>query len=299
MEYLFGPVLSRRLGLSMGVDLLQYKTCNLDCVYCELGKTICLASCRSRFVPPVRVLNEIKAKSNDDFDHLTFAGSGEPTLSVDLGEIVLQAKEIVDAPIAIITNSTLLMDPQVRKEVALADIVLPSLDAITQKTFQAINRPASGTRIEEIIHGLKAFRNDFDGEIWLEVMLVKGLNDHEADLIAKVSESIEPERIQLNTVVRTPTESVMPLDKEEILKMLELFPGAEVIPDWDWRVPIDIRAKILDLLSKEPCTIEEIEVLLHIERNNVIKYISILERDKSLSRHKFQGKLYFKTSKKE
>ncbi len=111
MGYLFGPVLSRRLGLSMGVDLLRYKTCNLDCVYCELGRTKCLTRCRDRFVPPQKVLQEISARRGEPFDYLTFAGSGEPTLSQDLGKIVAEAKEIVGAPVAVITNSTLTFQP--------------------------------------------------------------------------------------------------------------------------------------------------------------------------------------------
>jgi wyosine [tRNA(Phe)-imidazoG37] synthetase (radical SAM superfamily) len=157
MDYLFGPVLSRRLGLSMGVDLLNSKTCNLDCVYCELGKTHCLTVARRRFVSPDKVLREIKSRGEEAFDHLTFAGSGEPTLSSDLGEIIRAARKLVDAPIAVITNSTLLTSPTVRKEVAAADIVLPSLDAASQKTFQAINQPGPDLRIEEIIEGLGAF----------------------------------------------------------------------------------------------------------------------------------------------
>ena len=185
MGYLFGPVLSRRLGLSMGVDLLKYKTCNLDCVYCELGRTACLTSCRDRFVPRQKVLKEIELRRGEPFDHLTFAGSGEPTLSLDLGEIVAQAKKIVDSPVAVITNSTLLSNPAVRKEVAAADVVLPSLDAASQKAFQAINRPASGLYAKDMIQGLKDFRKEFSGEIWLEVMLVRGINDQEAELIAQ------------------------------------------------------------------------------------------------------------------
>ncbi len=206
MGYLFGPVLSRRLGLSMGVDLLRYKTCNLDCIYCELGRTKCLTRFRDRFVPPKMVLQEIQARRGEPFDHLTFAGSGEPTLSLDLGKIVAGAKEIVESPVAVITNSTLLTSPAVRREVAAADIVLPSLDAASAGAFQAINRPAAGLRIEDIIQGLRDFRKEFSGEIWLEVMLVKGINDRDAELIARAAESTGPDRIQLNTVVRTPAE---------------------------------------------------------------------------------------------
>ena len=252
MGYLFGPVLSRRLGLSMGVDLLKYKTCNLDCVYCELGRTACKTSCRDRFVPRQKVLKEIELRRDESFDHLTFAGSGEPTLSLDLGEIVTQAKEIVDSPVAVITNSTLLSNPAVRKEVAGADVVLPSLDAASQKAFLAINRPASGLQAAEMIQGLKDFREEFSGEIWLEVMLVRGINDQEAELIARAVQFTEPDRIQLNTVVRPPAEPVEALSKEEMQRMLKIFPGAELIPDWDWSVPVLVRDQLIDLLSSSP-----------------------------------------------
>jgi wyosine [tRNA(Phe)-imidazoG37] synthetase (radical SAM superfamily) len=293
MGYLFGPVLSRRLGLSMGVDLLKYKTCNMDCVYCELGRTASLTSCRDRFVPRQKVIKEIELKRSEPFDHLTFAGSGEPTLSLDLGEIVAQAKKIVEAPVAVITNSSLLSSPSVRKEVAAADIVLPSLDAVSQTSFQAINRPASGLLAADMIAGLKDFRKEFSGEIWLEVMLVRGINDAEAEAIARAAESTEPDRIQLNTVVRTPAEPVEALSEEEMQRMLEIFPGAELIPDWDWSVPVRIRDRLIDLLSDRPCTLEEISQQMEIDGSDAIKYCKILEKDGLISRRMHTGKLYF------
>jgi wyosine [tRNA(Phe)-imidazoG37] synthetase (radical SAM superfamily) len=293
MGYLFGPVLSRRLGLSMGVDLLKYKTCNLDCVYCELGRTACLTSCRDRFVPPSKVLKEIELRRNEPFDHLTFAGSGEPTLSLDLGEVVSQAKKIVDSPVAVITNSALLSLPSVRKEVAAADVVLPSLDAASQRAFAAINRPAPGLLASEIIQGVKDFRQEFSGEIWLEVMLVKGINDHEAEAIAQAALSTEPDRIQLNTVVRPPAEPVQALSEEEMQRMLEIFPGAELIPDWDWSVPGRIKTRLMDLLFDRECTLDEINQHLDLAASDVIKYCKILEKDGLISRRLSDGKLYF------
>jgi wyosine [tRNA(Phe)-imidazoG37] synthetase (radical SAM superfamily) len=293
MGYLFGPVLSRRLGLSMGVDLLKYKTCNLDCIYCELGRTRCLTTCRDRFVPPQKVLQEIRARRNEPFDHLTFAGSGEPTLSRDLGIIVAEAKETVETPVAVITNSTLLTSPVVRREVANADVVLPSLDAASVESFRAINRPATDLKIDKIIQGLKDFRKEFSGEIWLEVMLVKGINDRDAELIARAAESTEPDRIQLNTVVRTPAEPVEPLSEEEMKKMLDIFPGAELIPDWDWSVPPVTCDQLLDLLSIEPCTLEEICRHLDLTSSDAIKYCKIMEREGLISRKLCGDKLRF------
>lgn len=293
MECVFGPVLSRRLGLSMGVDLLKHKTCNLDCVYCELGRTARPTPDRGRFVSPEKALREILARKDEDFDHLTFAGSGEPTLSVDLGEVVCRAREMVDVPVAVITNSTLLVSPTVRAEVAAADIVLPTLDAATQTTFQAISRPEPGLRIEKMIEGLRDLRREFSGEIWLEVMLVKGVNDHEAELIAEMAESIDPDRIQLNTVVRTPAEPVEPLSEEEMQRTREIFQGAELIPDWDWSVPAAAKAEILDLLSGSPCTIEEVAAQMKLTSSDAIKYCKILERDGLISRQQNKGRLYF------
>ena len=258
MECLFGPVLSRRLGLSLGVDLLKYKTCNLDCVYCELGRTSSLTKRRDRFVSPEKVQREIESRSEEDFDHLTFAGSGEPTLSSDLGEIMRRSREMVDVPVAVITNSTLLTSPKVRSEVAEADVVLPSLDAVTQPTFESINRPMKDLKIEEIIEGLRAFRSEFSGEIWLEVMLVKDVNESEAEQIAKAVQSIEPDRVQLNTVVRAPAEPVLPLDESEMMNILGVFKDAEIIPDWDWSVPEMQEAKLLEIMADRPCTLDEI-----------------------------------------
>ncbi len=298
MGYLFGPVLSRRLGLSMGVDLLKYKTCNLDCVYCELGRTACLTTCRDRFVPRQKVLKEIELRRGEPFDHLTFAGSGEPTLSLDLGEIVAAARKIVDSPVAVITNSTLLSNPAVRKEVMAADVVLPSLDAVSQKVFSAINRPAPGLLAAEMIAGLKDFRKEFSGEIWLEVMLVKGINDWEAEKIARAAESIEPDRIQLNTVVRTPAEPVEALSEEEMQRMLKIFPGAELIPDWDWSVPPLIRDRLIDHLFGRPSTLEDISRNLEIEGTDAIKYCKIMEKDGLISRRLHGGRLYFQAAGK-
>ena len=293
MGYLFGPVLSRRLGLSMGVDLLKYKTCNLDCVYCELGRTACLTECRDRFVPRDKVLREIELRRDEPFDYLTFAGSGEPTLSLDLGQVVSRAKQMVDSPVAVITNSTLLSSPKVRKEVAAADVVLPSLDAASQEAFTAINRPAKGLLAGEMIQGLKDLRREYSGEIWLEVMLVRGINDHDAQRIARAAESTEPDRIQLNTVVRTPAEAVEPLSQEEMERMLKIFPGAELIPDWDWRVPQPIQDRMLELLSERKLTLKEIGHHLDLAGNDVIKYCKILEKDGSISRKLQEGHLYF------
>lgn len=278
----------------MGVDLLPLKTCSMDCCYCEIGATTCLTMRRDRYVPEEAVIREISQVSSVDFDYLTFAGSGEPTLHSGLGEIIRAARKQIDRPIAVITNSSLLIYKHVRKEVAQADLVLPSLDAATQETFERINRPAAGLKIEDIIEGLRAFRSEFGGEMWLEVMLVREINESDTPLIAKAAAEIEPDRIQLNTVVRLPAEPVLPLGRDEMLRMLRLFKGAELIPDWDWSVPKVEEERIADLL-REPMTLEELRSESGLIYEDAVKYLKILEDAGRISRSIRDGKIYFQT----
>lgn len=278
----------------MGVDLLPLKTCSMDCCYCEIGATTCLTMRRDRYVPEEAVIREISRVSSVDFDYLTFAGSGEPTLHSGLGEIIRAARKQIDRPIAVITNSSLLIYKHVRKEVAQADLVLPSLDAATQETFERINRPAAGLKIEDIIEGLRAFRSEFGGEMWLEVMLVREINESDTPLIARAAAEIEPDRIQLNTVVRPPAEPVLPLRRDEMLRMLRLFKGAELIPDWDWSVPKVEEERIADLL-REPMTLEELRSKSGLIYEDTVKYLKILEDAGRISRSIRDGKIYFQT----
>lgn len=297
MTYLFGPVPSRRLGISLGVDLAPYKTCTLDCTYCQLGRTTDLTLARKERVPPGEVLREIESRSGDDFDYLTLAGSGEPTLQTDLDVIIKGAKKIVDKPVAVLTNGTLFTSPAVRREVAEADLIIPSLDAATQSTFEKVNRPHPALRIDQIVEGLTALRAEFEGEIWLEVMLVKGLNDQEADHIAEAAERIGPDRVQLNTVVRPPTDPVRPLSSDEMNDMLEVFTSAEVIADWKRGTAGDTEYHILELLSRRPCTLDELSALTGLHLNEVLKYLEVMEGAEKIVRLQHGDRLYFQPSK--
>ncbi|MGC9514158.1 radical SAM protein [Methanocrinis sp.] len=293
MKFLFGPVPSRRLGLSLGVDLLPFKTCTLDCTYCQLGRTTCLTLDRERRVPPEGVLAEIRSRSEDEFDYLTLAGSGEPLLHQGLDEIIRGAREAIDRPVAVLTNGTLFFRQDVRQEVMDADLIVPSLDAATQTTFERVNRPHPDLLIEEIIEGLVRLREEFEGEIWLEVMLVKDINDSEATLIAEAAERIDPDRVQLNTVVRPPAEPVQPLSQAEMEEMLEIFSGAEVIAEWERDLSKRTEVLIIDLLSRRPCTLEELEELSGLHRNEILKYLEVLEGEERISRLRYGGLLYF------
>ncbi len=293
MKHLFGPVPSRRLGLSLGVDLLPFKTCTLDCVYCQLGRTTCLTLDREQRVSPEEVLAEIGSRSEDEFDYLTLAGSGEPLLHRGLDEIIRGAKDLIDRPVVVLTNGTLFFREEVRKEVMEADLIIPSLDAATTATFERVNRPHPDLSIDEIVEGLVRLREEFSGEIWLEVMLVKDENDFEAGQIAEAAERIGPDRVQLNTVVRPPAEPVQPLSPEEMERMLDIFSDAEVIAEWKRDLSKKTEVLIIDLLARRPCTLSELESLAGLHRNEILKYLEVLEGEEKISRLRHGDNLYF------
>ncbi|MFA5090723.1 MAG: radical SAM protein [Candidatus Omnitrophota bacterium] len=211
MKYIYGPVHSRRLGFSLGVSLIAYKICSFDCVYCQLGGTTEKTTIRKEYSPCKDILGELNSwlKNNQaeagKLDYITLAGSGEPTLNSCIGQFILEAKKLVSTPIAVITNSSLLIDPVLRKELKAADLIVPSLDAVDPRIFQAIDRPAVNIDPERIIDSMVSLKKEFSGKIWLEVMLVKGIND---DLrhIRKIKEAVErirPDKVQLNSPVRS------------------------------------------------------------------------------------------------
>ena len=209
-KYLFGPVPSRRLGMSLGVDLVPKKVCSLNCVYCEVGQTTKLTTERREYIPYDKVTSELEHyfANNPNPDYFTFSGSGEPTLNSRIGDVLQFIKQKKpDTPVAVLTNGTLLYDKKVRDELMDANVVLPSLDAATETSFQKINRPAPRLTVEKYIQGLIDFRTKFPGQIWLEVFIVPGYNDNIDDLKAlkKAFKDIKPDQIQLNTLDRPGT----------------------------------------------------------------------------------------------
>ncbi len=224
----FGPVHSRRLGRSLGINIIPAKTCSLDCVYCQIGKTRQTGIKRRPYVSPREVMKELKKflDRGVSVDYITLSGAGEPTLNSQLGNIIRKIKEETKTPVAVITNATLLNQAKVRRELLAADLVLPSLDAVRQKTFEKVNRPHRKIKVNKIIEGLKVFRRQFKGAIWLEIMLVKNTNESREDLAAlkDVISSLKPDRLQLNTVVRKPAyRNARPLREAELQKIQKFF----------------------------------------------------------------------------
>ena len=227
---LYGPVPSRRLGYSLGVDILPFKTCSMDCVYCQLGASARTFVRRREFVPADEVLAQVRAEleSGKRIDAITFSGSGEPTLHSGIRKIIRGIKGMTAVPVVVLTNSSTLAGAAGRRAIAEADIVVPSLDAATEPIFARINRPHPGLTAAGIIAGLAEFRKSFRGEIWLEIMLVKGINDGAGHLRAlkKAVRLIRPDRVQLNTVVRPPAErTARPLSAAEMERIRSFFGG--------------------------------------------------------------------------
>jgi wyosine [tRNA(Phe)-imidazoG37] synthetase (radical SAM superfamily) len=225
MKYVFGPVPSRRLGQSLGVDTIPLKTCNWNCVYCQLGRTVPLTNERREYYPSEDILAEVRAAlathQPGEIDWVTFVGSGEPTLHSGIGRLIGEVRGMTNLPIAVITNGSLLYLPEVRQGLAQADVVLPSLDAGTAVLYRHLNRPHPEATFARLVAGMVAFRQEYSGQIWVEVMLVQGLNDTKAALqeIAAVLQRIQPDEVHINLPTRPPAETwVRPSDAEGLLR---------------------------------------------------------------------------------
>jgi len=283
-KYVFGPVPSRRLGRSLGVDLVPYKTCTFDCIYCDLGKTTHKTPSRQSYVPPEEIQKELEfflSVSDKKPDFITLSGSGEPTLNSNIGEIIRGVKEITSIPVAVLTNSSLLPLEEVRKGLLEADLVLPSLDAITPSLFEYINRPHSSLNIEEILSGLIQFRKQYRGQLWLEILFCRGVNDgkNEIEKLKEVIEKINPDRVQLNTPVRPPAEAfAFPLTLAQLEEIREtLGDKAEMISEFSAPMGEEFNsmkdAEILNLIKRRPCTAEDISKALGLHLGEVAKYL--------------------------
>jgi len=232
MKYIYGPVRSRRLGLSLGVTIVPHKTCTFNCIYCQLGVTASYSSERKEYLPVKEIISELKfwldtnKAEASSLGYITLSGSGEPLLNSGVEQLILGIKAITNTEVAVLTNSSLLTDPANRQAILKADLIVPSLDAVTSRVFEKVDRPASGLHIEDIINGLISLRREFKGKLWLEVMLIKGVN---ADIrhirkLKAVIDDINPDKVQLNSPVRSTAEpGVFPVAKNKLEKIRALI----------------------------------------------------------------------------
>jgi len=232
MKYLYGPVKSRRLGNSLGISLTPYKTCNFDCIYCQLGKTNNLTIERKEYVKASEIIDELKVwlenkkEITQGLEYITLSGSGEPTLNIKIRELISEIRRLTPLKVAVLTNASLFSDKEARRQVMSADLIVPSLDAVTQALFARVNRPHPSINVEDIINGLIALRREFRGKIWLEVMLVAGINDDIRHIrkLKEVIEKINPDKVQLNSPVRTTAEDgVLAVAKGKLKKIKEIL----------------------------------------------------------------------------
>ncbi len=291
MNHIFGPVPSRRLGRSLGIDVIPAKTCSFDCIYCESGPTTHLSVKRENFFDPAEVLRQLDEffrRSPRGADTITFSSAGEPSLYLQLGELIRQIKKKYrETPLALLTNGSLLWDDAVRKDLLEADIVVPSLDAATPGTFSKINRPHPSLRLDEVIEGIRAFRKDYRGRLHLEIMLVSDVNDSPEELSALAREAgdIDADVIELNTVARPPAiDGTRGLPEDRMRCAASFFPQNKTSIIGTFREDIsrfgdeDLAARILQTIERRPCTIRELSASLGVAEE-LLKAESIRLRD--------------------
>ncbi len=301
-NHLFGPVASRRLGLSLGVDLLPYKTCSLNCVYCECGGTTNLTAARKTYVPTQEVLDELDdyLSSEPPLDFVTFSGAGEPLLHRGVGTVVRHLRERY--PLykrALLTSGTLFHDPEALEAALQFDLVIPSLDAVTEPVFAALNRPAPGLTLELVLQGLDTFFRRFEGEVWLEIFIVPGLNDDMAHLEALVEcvTRFRPHRVQLNSLDRPGTEGwVKSVDPVWLQEIAALFPRGEIVSKGvkvQGVRPQEVLHMLVSSLRRRPQTREELEQTLELHPLELEKALAILTAQGRLREEQRARGLFF------
>jgi wyosine [tRNA(Phe)-imidazoG37] synthetase (radical SAM superfamily) len=287
-RYIYGPVPSRRLGRSLGLDLVPFKTCTYDCVYCQLGRTTNKTVERKEYVPVKEILAELEKKLavEDTPDYISLAGSGEPTLNAGIGDLIGKIQGLTDIPVAVLTNGSLLWMSEVQDALMAADLVLPSLDAGDEHLFRYVNRPHGDISFERMVNGIAAFTKRFPGEVWLEVLLLAGVTGipSEVKKIATLAERIGPARVQLNTVSRPPAEEfALPLSTDQMLALKDIFPRKVDIISQSERGGARVSAfseardaDILALLKRRSCTSADVASGLGIHVNEALKRLEAL-----------------------
>jgi wyosine [tRNA(Phe)-imidazoG37] synthetase (radical SAM superfamily) len=303
MAHLFGPVPSRRLGRSLGVDLIPPKTCTYDCIYCEVGPTTRKTGRRFAYRTDA-IIAELTDCLRDPApapDVITLAGSGEPTLNLGLGRIIEAIKEMTRIPVAVLTNGALLYLPEVRRELAAADLVLPSLDAAREATYRAINRPLPELTLDRLLEGLAAFRREYRGQIWLEVMLIKGINDTDTELVLlrQALATIAPDKVQLNTVVRPGVEeSAQALNTEEMAAAAACLAGpVEVIAAFDRGDVVGSPPEdedLVEMLSRRPMTAPDLAQALGLPLVQVVARLKRLMDSGRISHNRHQDQEFYR-----
>ncbi|MBN1216950.1 MAG: radical SAM protein [Candidatus Lokiarchaeota archaeon] len=307
MKYVYGPVPSRRLGRSLGVDIVPLKTCNYQCIYCQLGKTTNFTNIRTNYFPKNKLINEIKNAINENkekFDYITFVGSGEPTLYKDIGELISTTKNLTNKPICVITNGSLLYVPEVRNALLLADVVLPSLDGGDKIMFKKINRPHPSLNFDTIIQGFKDFKKIYKGKFWIEIMLMRDINDSKKNLlkIKKIVDSIKPDRIDINVPIRPPAEKWVKKPRKNLISNLnEIFIEYNNInyPEmgsFKLYSP-NLEEELLSIIKRHPMRFEQIIETFsseNLSRHDLLLKLEEMELENKIQKTYYNKKIFWK-----
>jgi wyosine [tRNA(Phe)-imidazoG37] synthetase (radical SAM superfamily) len=289
LKHIYGPVPSRRLGRSLGIDLVPLKTCTYDCIYCHLGETTNKTLDRKEYASVNAILSELEQRLavTKAFDYISLAGSGEPTLNSGIGDLIPKIKSMTNIPLAILTNGSLLWINDIQESLMQADLVIPSLDAGDKDIFRYVNRPHKDISFEQMVDGLIGFTNRYKGDVWLEILLLAGVTSipEEVKKIASIVKSARFTRIQLNTVIRPPSKAfAKPVARDQMLKLKSILPGkVEIIGDsqdetWS-KLPDSYAARhdVLSLIARRPCTDTEIASSLGLNISEVFKHLDALK----------------------
>lgn len=303
MSRIFGPVASRRLGRSLGIDVIPYKVCSFDCVYCECGKTTDLTCARSEFFPLEEIIIEFSERIgsiSEKPDVITFSGAGEPTLYSRLGELITEVKKISSLPVAVLTNSSLFGREDVREELMNADIILPSLDSAIEESFLRINRPHPGCSLESIIEGLEIFLSRFAGKVNIEILLVEGINSGRDDLNAlkSVLDRVRYDSIQLNTAVRPGTlDDIRPMDVNELEKIRGFFGSrCEIVAGTPARAVHEdalSESQILKIVERRPSTSMDLHLALGYPVQELVKHLAVMTAKGQISVSSKEGLTFY------
>ncbi|MFC1824916.1 radical SAM protein [Thermodesulfobacteriota bacterium] len=302
MPYVFGPVPSRRLGLSLGIDLVPAKTCTYDCLYCQVGKTTSETLKTEPYVPLQDVIKELERHlEGANPETITLAGSGEPTLHSGIGQLITEIKGLSDIKIALLTNGSLLWQENVRERILGADIILPTLTSAFEATFRAIHRPHSDLRAESVIKGLKELRRIYRGLLFLEVMLLRGFNDSDREIegLKRVINDISPDRVQLNTVERPPSDpKAQSLDKKR-LEEIKNFLGdrVEIVAEAPFKPHRgryqSVEGPIMEMTRRRPMRAIDIAQSLDLSLGDVEGIISGLVVKGALQERQHSREIYY------
>jgi len=305
-QYIFGPIPSRRLGVSLGIDLVPLKTCSFNCIFCECGKTTDLTIERRKYFPTMAIIKEVDdyLSGRPELDYITFSGSGEPTLHSGIGKIAHHIKSnYPEYKLALLTNGSLLWDESVRKDLLEMDVIIPSMNGISEQIFMKINRPHPSLSCAQVVKGLKALRSEYTGEIWLEIFIIPGLNDteEELDLMKSAIREICPDKVQLNALDRpgvvdwitVPSFSGM----ERIIELLD-YHDIEVVSSIASRseiqgIPGDVVEEILMTIRRRPCTVSDLSRICNLKPTEIIKHIEVLlEKGEIVAKNEKRGVFY-------